>query len=152
MLVVTEGPAMLAAENNNKCRFGNLNIFIVLVISDLGFVRLAVLLWYLSGQKTRLVHCTRLKMSSIGLVVPFQVRYTPIGWGCQPSIDFWPVFTQMWLRYVRVFAVEIPSVVCLSVCNLRAPYSAGSNLRKYFYAILYPSHQLTSVQNFRRLT
>ena len=43
------------------------------------------------------------------------------------------------------------SVVCLSVCNVRAPYLVGSDLRQYFYAILYPSHSLTRVQNFTEI-
>ena len=30
-----------------------------------------------------------------------------------------------WLRYVRVFAIANPSVVCLSVCNVGAPYLGG---------------------------
>ena len=29
------------------------------------------------------------------------------------------------VRYVRVFAIANPSVVCLSVCNIGAPYSGG---------------------------
>jgi len=32
------------------------------------------------------------------------------------------------------------SVVCLSVCNARAPYSGGSNFRQYFYGIRYFGH------------
>ena len=40
------------------------------------------------------------------------------------------------------------SVCRLSVvCNVRAPYSGGRNFRQYFFAILYLSHSLTSVQN-----
>ena len=35
-----------------------------------------------------------------------------------PLIFNWPVFTRTWLRYVRVFAIAIPSVVCLSVVCL----------------------------------
>ena len=34
------------------------------------------------------------------------------------NVDIW-IFTRTWLRYVRVFAIAIPSVVCrLSVCRL----------------------------------
>ena len=45
-----------------------------------------------------------------------------------------------------------PSVVCLlSVCNTRAPYSAGGNLRQCFYAIWYLGHPLTSMENFKEI-
>ena len=44
------------------------------------------------------------------------------------------------------------SVVCLSVvCNVRAPYSGGSTFRQYFYGIWYPSHPLTSTENFMEI-
>ena len=51
------------------------------------------------------------------------------------------------LRYVLVFAIANPSVVC----NVRAPYSGGWIFRQYFFAILYVSHPLTSVQNFTEI-
>ena len=41
--------------------------------------------------------------------------------------------------------------VCLSVCNVRAPYSGGSNFPQYFYGIWYPSHPLTSTENFTEI-
>ena len=53
-----------------------------------------------------------------------------------------------------------PSVclsVCLSVCrlsvvcNVRAPYSGGSNFRQYFYGIMYLGHPLTSTENFTEI-
>ena len=45
-----------------------------------------------------------------------------------------------------------PSVCRLSVvCNVRAPYSGGSNFRQYFYGIWYPSHPLTSTENFTEM-
>jgi len=44
------------------------------------------------------------------------------------------------------------SVCHLSVCKVRAPYSAGWNLRRCFYAILYYSHSLSSVQNFTEMS
>jgi len=56
-------------------------------------------------------------------------------------------FEQTWLTdwwnqlLANVFAVARPSVVCLSVvCNVRAPYSGGSNFRRYFYGIRYLDH------------
>ena len=55
--------------------------------------------------------------------------------------------TRTWLRYVRVFAITNPSVAC----NVRAPYSWGWNFRQYFFAILYLTHPLTSVQNFTEM-
>ena len=38
-----------------------------------------------------------------------------------------------------------------SVCNVRAPYSGGWNFRQYFFAVLYLSHPLTSVQYFTEI-
>ena len=35
-----------------------------------------------------------------------------------------------------------PSVCRLSVCNVPAPYSSGSNFRQYFYGVRYLSHPL----------
>jgi len=45
------------------------------------------------------------------------------------------------------------SSVCLSyvVCNVRAPYSGGSNFRQYFYGIRYLGHPLTSIENFTEI-
>ena len=37
------------------------------------------------------------------------------------------------------------------VCTVRAPYSAGWNFPQCFFAILYPSYSLTSVQNFTEI-
>jgi len=45
-----------------------------------------------------------------------------------------------------------PSVCRLSVvCNVRAPYSGGSNFRQYFYGIRYPGHPLTFTKNFTEI-
>ena len=54
------------------------------------------------------------------------------------------------------FAISYrPSVcrlsVCLSVCNVRAPYSGGSNFRQCFYGIGYIGHPLTSTENFTEI-
>jgi len=44
------------------------------------------------------------------------------------------------------------SSICLSVvCNVRAPYSGGSNFRPYFYGIRYLGHLLTSTENFTEI-
>ena len=47
-----------------------------------------------------------------------------------------------------LFVIGRPSVclssVCLSVCNVRAPYSGDWNFRQCFYAIWYAGHLLTS--------
>jgi len=52
------------------------------------------------------------------------------------------------VRYM-LSPVRLSSVVCLSVvCNVRAPYSGGSNFRQYFYGIRYLGHPLTSTKNF----
>ena len=37
------------------------------------------------------------------------------------------------------------------VCNVRAPYSGGSNFRQYFYGISYLGHPLTSTENFTKI-
>ena len=57
------------------------------------------------------------------------------------------IITGTWLRYVRVFPIANPSVVC----NVRAPYSGGWNFRQYSFAISYLSHPLTCVQNFTEI-
>jgi len=61
----------------------------------------------------------------------------------------------MVITYVHVRYMLSPirlSVVCLSVvCNVRAPYSSGSNVRQYFYGIRYPGHPLTSTENFKEI-
>ena len=65
--------------------------------------------------------------------------------GCWPlSSRFWQlchlhvlmIFTRTWLRYVRIFAIANPFVVC----NVHAPYSRSWNFRQYFFAILYLSY------------
>jgi len=37
------------------------------------------------------------------------------------------------------------------VCNVRAPYSGGSNFWQYFYGIRYLGHPLTSTENFTEI-
>ena len=55
-------------------------------------------------------------------------------------------------RSRSLYAIARPSVVCLSfVCNVRAPYSGGSNFRQYFYGIRYLGHPLTSTENFMEI-
>jgi len=50
------------------------------------------------------------------------------------------------------YAIARPSVVYLSVvCNVRAPYSGGSNFRQYFYGIRYLGHPLTSNEDFTEI-
>jgi len=80
-----------------------------------------------------------------------------------------PILTLHWTdrngggRYLRflanvnsrsrsLYAIARPSVVCcLSVCNVRAPYSGGSNFRQYFYGIKYLGHPLTCTKNFTEI-
>ena len=51
-----------------------------------------------------------------------------------------------------LFVVARPSLCRLSVvCNVRAPYSGGSNFRQYFYGIRYLGHPLTSTENFTEI-
>jgi len=47
-------------------------------------------------------------------------------------------------RSRSLYAVARPSVCRLSVCNARAPYSAGCNFPQCFYGIWYLGHPLTS--------
>jgi len=55
-------------------------------------------------------------------------------------------------RSRSLYAIARPSVVCLSVvCNVRAPYSGGSNFRQYLYGIRYLGHPLTSTENFTEI-
>ena len=59
-------------------------------------------------------------------------------------------------RSRSLYAIARPSVVCLSVCrlsvcNVRAPYSGGSNFRQYFYGIRYIGHPSTSTENFTEI-
>jgi len=60
----------------------------------------------------------------------------------------------MWL-ILFIFATFVicrrrPSVVCLSVCNVRAPYSGNWNFRPCFYAIWYLGHPDLSIKILRR--
>jgi len=66
------------------------------------------------------------------------IEGTPIEFRFYPNVTFGSYYRKR--KSVR------QSVVCLSVCNVRAPYSAGRNFPQYFY-IFHPSHPLTSVQN-----
>ena len=64
------------------------------------------------------------------------------------------VFSERELTFT--FAMLSPvglSVVCLSsvVCNVRAPYSGGSNFQQYFYGIRYLGHPWTSNENFTEI-
>jgi len=55
-------------------------------------------------------------------------------------------------RSRSLYAIARPSVCSLSVvCNVRAPYSGGSNFREYFYGIRYISHPLTFTENFTEI-
>jgi len=54
-------------------------------------------------------------------------------------------------RSRSLYAIARPSVCRLSVCNVRAPYSAGWNFRQCFCAIWYLGHPLTSTENFTEI-
>ena len=62
---------------------------------------------------------------------------------CNLSQKFGVVWFHVHIRYVL-------SSVLLSVCNARAPYSAGWNFRQYFYANLYLGHPLNIHEEFYR--
>jgi len=68
----------------------------------------------------------------------------------------WPLLANVNSSSRSLYAIARPSVVCLSVClsvvcNVRAPYSGGSNFRQYFYGIRYLGHPLTSTENSREI-
>ena len=50
-----------------------------------------------------------------------------------------------------LFAVACPSICLSVVCNVRAPYSDGSNFLQYFYGISYLGRPLTSTENFTEI-
>jgi len=50
-------------------------------------------------------------------------------------------------RSRSLYAIARPSVVC----NVRVPYSGGSNFRQYFYGVRYLGHPLTSTENFTEI-
>jgi len=73
-------------------------------------------------------------------------------WYYTVNFVFFARFTVCFLANVNsrsrsLYAVARPSVVG----NARAPYSGGSNFRQYFYGIWYPSHPLTSTENFTEI-
>jgi len=53
-------------------------------------------------------------------------------------------------RYV-LSPVLLLSVCLSSVCNVRVPYSSGSNFWQYFYGIRYLGHPLTFTVNFTEI-
>ena len=62
-----------------------------------------------------------------------------------------PVHVRYMLSPVRLSVCRL-SVICLSVvCNVRAPYSGGSNFRQYFYIVRYLGHPSTSSENFTEI-
>jgi len=58
-----------------------------------------------------------------------------------------PFLAKVNSRSRSLYAMTRPSVVC----NVRAPYSGGSNFRQYFYGIRYLGHPLTSTENFTEI-
>ena len=61
-------------------------------------------------------------------------------------IDFTVIFNERELTFTFAICCR-PSICRLSVvCNVRAPYSGGSNFRQYFYGI-----PLTSTENFMEI-
>ena len=91
---------------------------------------------------------TKSNMLHEGSVPPYIILFHVFVKTCHFAVL---IFTRTWLRYVRVFAIAIPSVVCLSVCNVGAPYSGGLPFRQIFFTAVYAGHPLTSVQNFTEL-
>ena len=65
-----------------------------------------------------------------------------------PAIHW--VFSERELTFTFAICYR-PSVCRLSVCNVRAPYSGGSDFRQYFYGIRYLGHPWTSTENFTEI-
>jgi len=64
----------------------------------------------------------------------------------------WQLVDSNFISERELFAICYrPSVCRLYVCNVRAPYSGGSNFRQYFYGIRYLGHPLTSTENFTEI-
>jgi len=65
------------------------------------------------------------------------------------TLNLFPFFSERELTFTFAIICYRPSVCRLSsVCNVRSPYSGGSNFRQYFYGIMYLGHLLTSTENF----
>jgi len=82
----------------------------------------------------------------------FSARNEAVVWLIKDSRCF--VLFRFWsfvLYYVHVRYLLSPIVCCLSVCNVRAPYSGGWNFRPYFYGVRYLGHLLTSTENFTEI-
>ena len=64
-----------------------------------------------------------------------------------------PVFSEREFTFAICYRPSfcLSSVCRLSVCNVRAPYSGGSNFRQYFYGIRYIDQPLTSTENFTEI-
>jgi len=61
----------------------------------------------------------------------------------------WHLFSERELMFTFAICYR-PSVCRLSVSNVRAPYSGGSNFRQYFY-VRYFGHPLTFTENFTEI-
>jgi len=71
---------------------------------------------------------------------------------CRPTENFVKFVHARFLATFTFAICYLPSICRLSVvCNVRAPYSSGSNFRQYFYGIRYLGHPLTSVENFTEI-
>jgi len=87
------------------------------------------------------------------------VASKPRGWCSQVWYHFQRIYRSLdetsgfWRTWTNVQVHYMLSPVRLSsVCNLRAPYSAGWNFRQFFYTILWYllGHPLTSMEILRR--
>jgi len=75
-----------------------------------------------------------------------------INWRMNFRLSLLPFLANVNSRSRSLYAVTRPSVVCLSVvCNVRAPYSGGSNFRQYFYGFGYLGHPLIFSENFMEI-
>jgi len=63
----------------------------------------------------------------------------------------WRVFIERELTFTFASLYMLSPARLSVVCNVRAPYSGGSNFRQYFYGIKYLGHPLTSTENFTEI-
>jgi len=74
------------------------------------------------------------------------IRYTYYYWPTHCKAMIRSIFSERELTFTFAICYRPPvSIVCLSVCNVRAPYSAGWSFRKCFFAIWYLGHPLTLI-------
>ena len=102
---------------------------------------------------------TVLKLSYPDVVIMFQVSSKSVrGFLSAPGRRNLPIPITLAIGFLAnvnsrsrsLFAVARPSVSQSVVCNVRVPYSGGSNFRQYFYGIRYLGHPWHPLKISRR--